>query len=189
MDAEGNKYAMGSDFNYDTVVSDPQEGFTQEFYDKYKQGILDYYNPQVAQKYGEARDETTYRLARAGTLESSAAAQEVAKLYEQNLKREGEVRSQADTATAELESRVNAEKNAAIAQLYATEDPEVATSQATHAVENISAEQPDLSPLGQIFDVAAIGGTKFAQGASNAEWNRKIAALNGGSGSSTVIPT
>jgi hypothetical protein len=137
------------------------------FLDKYKQAYLGNYLPQVAQKFGEAKDETTYALARAGTLRSSAAADELAKLIEQNRINEADVRTKASEATADLKTRLAREEAAAQAQLYSTENPEVAAANAVNAVQNITAEKPSTTPLGAIFDVAAIGGANYLKGGTN----------------------
>ena len=42
-------------------------GIGNDFFNNFKQGILDFYTPQVARKYSDAQKETTYRLADAGT--------------------------------------------------------------------------------------------------------------------------
>jgi hypothetical protein len=149
-------------------VTGTSGGFGDDFYNKYKGAITDYYQPQVAEKYGDAKDELTYRLARAGTLRSSVASDEAADLSGQYDRNTAKIIADADTATGELKNRVAKEEQNAMNTLYATENPEVAANQATAALTNISAEKPDLSPLGEIFDIAAIGGANFLKGANNA---------------------
>ena len=142
-------------------------GFDDEFYDKFKQSILDYYMPQVEDQYGKAKDQTTYGLARAGTLQSSAATDEAARLAKENDLNRANVVSQADTGAAGLRQRVAQEQAKAESTLYATEDPDVATNQALAAVKDVSVAQPELSPLGQIFQTALIGGANAYTGARN----------------------
>jgi hypothetical protein len=152
-------------------------GIQPSFFNDFKQGILDYYTPQVAEKYGQAKDETTFRLARAGTLRSSAANDAASELYKQNLINVGDVRNKADAAAADLRSRTAAEEAKATSQLYATENPDVAANQATAAIRNITSEEPPTTALGDIFNVAAIGGAKYMQGADNAAFARRVGAL------------
>jgi hypothetical protein len=165
----GQEYEIGQsvtgDESYDTGAT--TGGIGADFYDKYKQGVLDYYMPQVAEKYGDAKKELTYRLARAGTLRSSMAGEETADLAKQNDLNEGKIRSQADTAAADLKGRVASEKTKAEQQLYATENPDVAANQATAAISNITAEKPDTTPLGDIFSLATVGGANYLKGAQN----------------------
>jgi hypothetical protein len=161
-------------------------GFGDDFFNKFRDAITGYYMPDVAEQYGDAKDELTYRLARAGTLRSSGAIGEQADLASQNVKNEAEVRSKADTAVGGLKDRVASERSKAESQLYATEDPNVAANQALAAVENISATKPDLTPLGAIFDIATIGGAGAASGYQNAEYLKKYGLSRTGDASRTI---
>jgi hypothetical protein len=184
---DGRLYNVGENISYGTQVDTGKRagGFGEDFYNKFRQGILDYYNPQVAQKFGEAKDETTYRLARAGTGRSSMAADEMAKLDEQNRINKANVQLQADTGAADLRTRVARERANAESQLYATENPDVAANQALAAVRNLSLDQPDVSPLGDIFKVALIGGANALSGYRNQSTLNKIPGYNK-SGTSVV---
>jgi len=171
---DGRVYDVGSSIpTTQQVVTGHSGGIDPAFYDKYKQGIIDYYMPQVAEKYSDAQKELTYRLARAGTLRSSMAGEETADLAKQNALNQGKVYSQADTAAANLRGRVASERQKAEQQLYATENPDVAANQATAAVQNISAEKPDMSPLGEIFNIATIGGANYLKGLQNQSLGKK----------------
>jgi hypothetical protein len=171
----------------ETVVTGTSAGIGDDFYNKFKQGILDYYNPQVKEKYGEAQDQLTYNTARAGQLRSDVAASELAKLVKQNELRTAEVGSKADTAAGDLKSRAASEENKAIAQLYATENPEVAANQATESIRDVTSETPDLTPLGAIFDIASFGGAGYMKGAQNAEYLKRIGALPKAGQSTTIV--
>jgi len=177
---DGKYYEIGSDIGGLTeqkATGKTIGGIQSDFFNNFKQGILDFYQPQVAQKYADAQKETTYRLADAGTLRSSMANELAADLSKQNTLNTADVRSKADTAAADLRTRTAAEEAKAVSQLYATENPNVAASQATHAVTNLIAEKPTSTPLGDIFNIAAIGGAKFLQGADNAAFAKKVGAL------------
>jgi hypothetical protein len=144
------------------------KGFDDKFYNNYEGGIVDYYMPQVADQYGDARDELTYRLARAGTGRSSAAADATADLTKQNLVNTGDVYAKADTAAGDLRNRVNKEKANAESQVQVANNPDVAVNQALAAVDNLSLEQPDMSPLGEMFKIALVGGANAMTGYRNA---------------------
>jgi hypothetical protein len=169
MGPDGRIYRPGQAFNYtwNKPTGGRKGGFGKGFYDEYKNSILDYYDPQVASQYHDATDELTYRLARAGTLQSSAGSDEVADLAEQNALSKAGIANQADTATGDLKAKVASEKQKAISQLYATENPEVAANQALASVRDISLQEPDLSPLTQLFNIAAIGGANILKGFNN----------------------
>jgi hypothetical protein len=162
-------------------------GIGDDYYNEYKKGILDYYTPQVEEQYGNAKDELTYRLARAGTLRSSAAAEETADLSKQHDIQTGQVLSQADEAAAAKRKEIAAAKTAATNQLYATENPDVAANQATAAITNITADEPDLTPLGQIFNIATIGAANYLTGAQRARMRNEARAATGGYGATTVV--
>jgi hypothetical protein len=177
---DGKFYQVGSSIDAGTEqvgTGKRTGGIGDDFYNNFKQGILDFYTPQVARKYSDAQKETTYRLADAGTLRSSTANDLAADLYQQNLTNTADVRSKADTAAGDLRNRVASEEAKAVSQLYATENPDVAANQALHAVTNLTAEKPTNTPLGDIFSLAAIGGAKFLQGADNAAFAKRVGAL------------
>lgn len=150
--------------SYDTGAS--SGGFDDNFFNKFRQGMVDYYMPQVERQYGDAKDELTYSLARAGTGRSSVAVDEAAKLAEQDRLNRADVVTKADQGAGALRSRVANERAQAEAQLYATEDPDVAASQALAAVKNISLATPDTTPLGDVFKTALIGGANTLGGFS-----------------------
>jgi hypothetical protein len=127
------------------------------FYARYASSIQDYYQPQLKKQYADANKELTYRLADAGTLRSSGAADATADLNQQNDMNIANMNSKIDSAKGDLRNRVASEKNTAINQLYATEDPNTALTTALNGVKQIDLAAPDLSPLANIFNVATVG--------------------------------
>lgn len=111
----------------------------------------------------------------------------VADLKKQNDIQGGKVRSQADTAEADLKKRVADEKQNAINQLYATEDPNIATNIATAAVRNISPTATDLSPLADVFKLATYGGARYLGGKYNQQLSTQYPATASNSGVSKYI--
>jgi len=187
---DGKVIMPGKNFTYTASVpfGPVKGGFNNAFYNEYGKAIRDYYDPQVATQYGDAQKELTYRLARAGTLQSSGASDETVRLAQQYTDNLAAIANKADTATGQLKAQVAGEKAKAINQLYATENPEVAANQATAAVRDITLQRPDLSPLAQLFNIAAIGGANIMRGINN---NRLIGdfqqGLPSGSGSGHVV--
>jgi hypothetical protein len=161
-------------FNTETYEADEQYdtgqrsgGIGDEFYDKYKNAMLAYYEPEVQKQYEDAVKQTDYGFARAGQGQSGARVTEQAKLATDKDLNFGVVRSKADTATAGLKQRVDQEKASALNQLYATEDPEMAANQALSKVRTTMSETPELNPLGDVFKIAAVGGGNFANAYMN----------------------
>jgi len=146
--------------------------FKPEFYDKYKNASLNYQLPQLQQQYSKAKDKLTYDLARAGTLRSTQAADAAGALGTERDINEAGLRAQADQGAGALRENVLAQQNQAIAQLYATEDPNVAANTATSMVNQANLATPNLTPLGALFTPLAIGGIGAIAGAQDAAANR-----------------
>jgi len=168
MGPDGKIHKSGQAFNYTSNDPTGQRtgGFDDQFYNDYINSITGYYDPQLAKQYGEATDQLTYRLADAGTLRSSAGNKEVANLAEQNATNSAEIGNKANLAAGDLKAKVANERAKATSQLYATENPDVAANQATAAVRDLSLG-PDLSPLAQLFNIAAVGGANIMKSVNN----------------------
>jgi hypothetical protein len=145
-------------------------GFDNTIYDKFRQSTLDYYLPQEAQQYSDARSKLSYDLARAGTLNSSTANTSVAELAKQDEMNRAQIASQADTQTAGLRKQIQDYQQQAINQLYATEDPTTAANTAQNMVANAQLTTPLLNPAGAMFAPIAIGTANLA-GALTSPYN------------------
>jgi hypothetical protein len=152
---------------YTGGTSGGSEGFGPAFYDKFRQSQLDYYLPQEADQYQGARTNLTYSLARAGQLDSSVAGMDVGKLAKQDLMNQAQIASQADNSTAQLRSQVQSEQEAALNQLYATEDPTIAANTASNMVANAQLQKPILNPAGALFAPLVVGVGNALQGFTN----------------------
>ena len=108
-----------------------------------------------------------------GRRNSTAKVRNIGDLVKQNTIADASIRQKADTAAGDLRNRVNKERAAAEAQLYSTENPDVASTYATNAIRNISAEQPDTSPLAEAFTLAGIGGANLFSGLQNAKRDQR----------------
>ena len=139
-------------------------GFDDKYYNNYATASNEYYMPQEEKQYKDAQDELTYRLARAGTLNSSMAANNTADLARQNALNRAQVLQMGDQSAANLRSRVSAEKSTLMNQLYSSEDPDLTANAALTSAKNLGADQPSLSPLGQLFNVATVGAANFMNG-------------------------
>jgi hypothetical protein len=145
-------------------------GFGDEFYNKFRQAQLGYYMPEVQRQYNNARMALTTGLARSGNLRSTTAGNNLADLIYQNDTNRAQLTAKADSATGDLRQQVATNRQAAINQLYATEDPSLAANTATSMVRNVELTQPDLNPLGQLFSpiIAGIGSGLQSYGANRA---------------------
>lgn len=154
-------------------------GFDDNYFRNYATLNSEAQMPQAEEQYADAQNELAYRLARAGTGSSSIAATNIADLAKQNHKARAQVLNNSDQAASNLRSRVNSEKNALIGQLYSSSDPDMAANAALTSSKGIGADQPSYSPLGQMFNVAAVGGANFMNG-----FNQGSAYKNAGFGGS-----
>ena len=154
-------------------------GFDDAFYNKYKQAELDYSLPQLESQYQQARDQTTYDLARAGTLRSTAAGKAQANMLTQNATNEAAIRTKADADTAALRQGIAGEQQTALNHLYATEDPSIAENVATTSVNASQLQTPNLNPLGELFKplvIGSLGGLSNVVG--NYNFNKQLATAN-----------
>jgi hypothetical protein len=140
-------------------------GFDEAFYNKFKNAQLGYSLPQLSDQFTKQREQTTYDLARAGLLRSTAAGTAQADLESQRLANEASIRTKADQDVAALRSNIANEQQAALNQLYATEDPQVAANTAIQSVQQAQLSQPNLTPLGELFRPLVIGATSALGGA------------------------
>lgn len=140
------------DRQFDLFKKDPA------FFDRYRYGITDYYRPQIDKQYSDAKRGLTFQLADAGTLRSTAAADATADLANQNDMNLASMNAKADSALGDLRNQIASNKDTAINQLMSTEDPSVAANTALNSIATVQLAKPDLSPLGALFQQAAIGG-------------------------------
>jgi len=170
MGPDGKIYKAGKAFQYTTKkdTGKTRGGFTDEWFDDYNKSITDYYGADIADQYSNATDQSTYSLYRAGLGRSGAANTVTADLAKQNADNLAAIGVKADLAEAGKRADVADAKTKATNQLYATENPEVAVNQALAAVDNLSLAGPDLSPLAELFKMAAIGGSNIMSNANNA---------------------
>ena len=176
---DGKLYPVGSTITPSTRVKTGHTGgFDKGFYDKFRQGLIDFYTPDVNDQYRESRDETGFRLARAGLSNSSMADTEYANLVKQRGKATADIANKADVETGKVRGNVADQRKSITSQLYATENPDVAASQALDATNKISLDQGDRSPLGDLFKIATIGAAGFGQGDNNQRTLSQIPGYN-----------
>jgi len=140
-------------------------GFDDAYYNEYNKGVQDYLLPQVTDQYTDAKKKSEYDLARAGTSKSSVSNEVMADLTKQKETQEADARKTADTATGALRTRVADEDAKLRSQLYATENLDA--DQVLSRVKNIALDTPAISPLGDVFKTALIGGANAITGFKN----------------------
>ncbi len=131
------------------------KGIGDDFYDAFKGSILDYYLPQLDERFTDAKSSLLFNLGRRGLLKSSQAIDDQARLVTDKLDTEAQLRSDADNQTAALREDISHSKQNAFNLLQSTEDPTTAVNQALTEVNAIQSRGANLNPLGDIFATAA----------------------------------
>ena len=171
-DAAGNFVPANTEVEYDeTYDTGQRKDRFQDLYDRYETGQRDYYMPELAKQHGEARKKAYLAHAGAGTLWSSMRGDTEADLAGQEKLNKGQIESQIQDSLGGLRRQIASDKSQLINQLYATENPEMAANEALARTRTISQQSPALSPMGDLFKIAAIGlGSGF--GAANDPFRR-----------------
>lgn len=178
VDEKGNVIGASADPNAqfdaewdETVDTGKKKDRFQDLYDRYETGQRDFYMPELEKQYGDARKKAYLAHAGAGTLWSSMRGDTEADINSQNTLNKGQIESQIQDSLGGLRRQIASDKSSLINQLYATENPEMAANEALARTKTISQQTPPLSPMGDLFKIAAIGlGNTF--GASNNDFNR-----------------
>ena len=145
-------------------------GIGQDFYDGFKNSILDYYNPEVNRQFKEAQEANLFDLARRGMLRSSVAADHAAEAVRERADAESRVGANAEQQTAGLRGDIANAQQSALSLLQQTEDPTAAANAAATEVNAIQSQAPNFDPLGDLFSAAArsFAGFQQAQNTKNA---------------------
>jgi hypothetical protein len=139
------------------------EGFGDDFFNGFRDNIMDYQQPQLDDQFGDAQDELTFALTRAGTLNSSMAGQKRADLtsaYTDNL---ASLLNDAEGQTGDLRGRVANEKSSLTSLLNATGDAQRSANEATSRSRVLFEQQPRFNPLPAVFQGAATGVGNFVE--------------------------
>lgn len=150
-------------------------GFNDDFFDQRRNDFLGYYQPQLDDQFSKARDQLTFALARAGTLNSTLAADKQGDLSSQYDVQRASILSQADADVAAQRARINQEKSGLVAQLNATGDADRVSNEALARTQQMFNEKPAYNPLGDIFSGVAAGIGNWNRARQNRNlWNSYI---------------
>lgn len=163
-------------------------GFDDAFYNDRKNAYLGYYQPQLDDQFKQASDQLTYALARAGTLNSTIAADKQADLKKKYDTQRAAILSQADADVAQQKSRIANEKSNLVSQLNATGDVDRAANEALARTQQMFNEKPAYNPLGDIFAGVAAGIGNYYNARQNTNlYNSYFGPRSGGSGGVYVV--
>ena len=163
-DASGKIYRQGDPLTYQAPTGKTTGGFDDDFYNSYRQKVLDYYNPDEQRQYDSAQRDLKYNLARAGTLQSSTAADKQGELAYNDALQKANIVSNANTQTGNLKSQIQANKQSLINQLYSTEDPTLTANLAQSSANASRLQDPTLTPAAALFTPALSAAGSVASG-------------------------
>ncbi len=162
--------------------------FGDPYYAGFQQTYTDYYKPQIADQYSDARGKLIAALAGRGVLDSSIGANALGRVEKQRAEAEGLVANQAVDASNQLKGQVEQTKTNLYNLNRSAADPDGIAARATGEATALVAPKA-LSPLGQVFANSVTPFVTF----NNADrtsmnpqlpWNRYSAAPLSGAGSS-----
>lgn len=163
--------------------------FDQPFYDARAKAYTDYYTPQVKNQYDLARKDLVYGLTRQGILNSSAGADQLAKLDDEYNKQNTYYTNSGLDYANQVKGDVENNRSNLYSQVQASADPAAAASAAAARAQTLTA-QPAFSPLGQLFSQFAQQGQNAALiGNSGIAKNYTSGLFNSGLGNNGTLRT
>jgi len=150
------------------AINDSFSGFNNNFYQTRAKAYDDYYQPQLQDQYEEAQENVMSQLARAGLLHSTAGNEARTDLEKQFALQRGAISGRGQSEASDFQSRINAERNALIAQLNASADPDIAASSAFNTSQALRDTSPTYSPLQQVLTPLAVAGGNYLEASKDA---------------------
>lgn len=133
-----------------SIFDDPNTGFNDAYYDRIRQGYVDYAMPQLEKSFGRARDQLIYALDRSGLLSSSAAIDKNAELGQEFDQNRIDITNKGFDVAKNARQNVEQARGSIVSQLNATGDDQAAANAAIRQSQALSMPQ-GYSPLGQLF--------------------------------------
>ena len=157
-DANGKIYYSGDPLTVTSQYDTGQKtgGFDDAFYNKYKQKVLDYYNPQEAKQYAEASGMRPMPSMTGGCLLPAPRPSGWAARLP-GRPRQSRYCLNANTQTGTLQDQIQSNKESLISQLYATEDPTLTANLAQSSANASSLKDPTLTPAAAYFSPVISG--------------------------------
>lgn len=133
------------------VVDTGFSGFDDNYFGSLANTVLNYYQPQLDQQFGEAQKQLKFKLARQNLLQSDTASKAFADLTgKYNVQKAG-IASQAADAARSARENVSSAKSQLYSYADAAADPAEVNQRLGQETSRIRSYQPELTPLGQVF--------------------------------------
>lgn len=144
--------------------------FNEPYFTGYENTYDDYYNPQVDQQYKDAEGTLESGLARNGVSNSSVAASQIGKLFQNYTNQKATIANQGVDAANQLRTQVNNAKTNLYALNRSAADPAEASTQAQADATSLVAPQT-FTPLGNLFASFVAPYTAYANAYNNSSGN------------------
>lgn len=161
--------------------------FDDNFYDQRRNDYMGFYQPQLDDQFNGAKDQLTFALARAGTLNSTTAADKQADLLKKYDTQRATILSQGEDQVNSARQQMNAQKSSLISQLNATGDADQVANQALAQSQQLYRENNSYSPLGDIFAGVASGIGNYMSAQNNTSAYNSYFGNSGRSGGKARI--
>ena len=149
------------------IVKNNFAQFNPDYYSGYRNAYTNYYTPQLADQYGQAKDQLTAALAGNGTLESSAGATALANLAKRNTDQVAQINQQADAAVTAQQQKVAGAETGLYNTANTGVDPTQIASNATAQTSALAAPQ-SYTPLSSVFTDLVTPFSNYTKAAANA---------------------
>lgn len=153
--------------------TEPTTGFTDDFYDRQRQAYLQFANPQADEQFEDAQENLTFALSRAGTLNSSIAADRFAEAGQDYDEARGLIADRADDVANQTRRSVADERARLTSLLNASADPSTTLAGIGRVLDGLRST-PAFDPIGPIFQNVTAGIGNFAQGRRYADMQRRL---------------
>lgn len=104
--------------NARTSVSSAFDPYNEDFYSKYANDYTQFYKPQVAQQYDDAKRATTFNFANRGNLDSTAAARAFGRLDQTRTAAEADIAQKAQSAASGFRSTVDSQRASLLSGIF-----------------------------------------------------------------------
>jgi hypothetical protein len=132
-------------------------GIPDSYYNGVSDNIKTLGGQDLTSQFNRARENLQYALARSGLVGSSVANDGMVDINTARDEGAAKIGIQATQAANKLRQQTDQEKQSAMNQLYATENPDLAANTALTGRTLIMQDKPSYSPIGDIFG-AVLGG-------------------------------
>jgi hypothetical protein len=152
------------------------QGFDNDFYKQRRDAYLEFANPEVDTQYGDANKQLTFALSRAGTLDSSTAADRFAKTEQQYSDARRRIADAADDQASQARQAVGNERSHLTQLVQATGDPSASLAGVGDILTSLRTN-PVYDPVGPVFQNVTAGVGNYMQGQRYADMQRRLGDL------------